>query len=686
MRWSPDSLPRLEGMSASPGAPRTTSVPLGILGLVSVLAVVAATAFGGGAAPLELGDPGGFVRWSLPVLRVVHDAAAAVTVGALVVAAFLVPETTRTARRESLAQLAGGAAIVWFLAGIGRMLTDFASLAGLRLTDSTYFSQLVAFVWELDSTRTAVISSAIVGVIAIAAPLARTKGTLAWAAAGSVLALLPLALSGHSAASLDHMSGVNALAFHLVSATVWIGGLVALLVVRPSLGTHLAVTVRRYSSIAAWCFAFLVLSGLLATWINIGGLGGLDSRYGVLLILKAVAAIVLGVIGWWHRNRIIAGLEAGAQGASPRRGSGLKALAPQDSAFVRLALGEIAVMATAMGLGVAVGRTPTPETAQTAPENAVVYDLSGYPDPGPPSATSWISDWQIDWLWLTVAVVAVVVYVRWALRLRARGDHWPLLRTISWVLGWVVFVYFTSGGPAVYGKILFSWHMIEHMGVAMIAPLLLVPGAPITLALRALPARKDKTLGPRELILATVHSSYLRVLANPAVAASLFFFSLAIFYYSPLFELAMRTHTGHVLMMVHFLLTGYMFTWVLIGIDPGPKRWSPLALLVVLFATISFHAFFGVILTQSTQLLAEDFFGRLDLSWMRDPIADQQRGGAIAWGVGEAPTLVLAIAVAWQWMRSDDRETARRDRAADRDGDAELEAYNRHLAGLSRED
>ena len=352
----------------------------------------------------------------------------------------------------------------------------------------------------------------------------------------------------------------------------------------------------------------------------------------------------------------------------------------------RVALGEIAVMATAMGLGVAVGRTPTPETAQTAPENAVVYDLSGYPDPGPPSATSWISDWQIDWLWLTVAVVAVVVYVRWALRLRARGDHWPLLRTISWVLGWVVFVYFTSGGPAVYGKILFSWHMVEHMGVAMIAPLLLVPGAPITLALRALPARKDKTLGPRELILATVHSSYLRVLANPAVAASLFFFSLAIFYYSPLFELAMRTHTGHVLMMVHFLLTGYMFTWVLIGIDPGPKRWSPLALLVVLFATISFHAFFGVILTQSTQLLAEDFFGRLDLSWMRDPIADQQRGGAIAWGVGEAPTLVLAIAVAWQWMRSDDRETARRDRAADRNGDAELEAYNRHLAGLSRED
>src|SRR5699024_1150259 len=167
-------------------------------------------------------------------------------------------------------------------------------------------------------------------------------------------------------------------------------------------------------------------------------------------------------------------------------------------------------------------------------------------------------------------------------------------------------------------------------------------------------------------------------------AAALFFFSLAIFYYSPLFELAMSTHTGHVLMMAHFLATGYMFTWVLIGIDPGPKKWSPLALLVILFTTISFHAFFGVIITQSTKLLAGDFFGRLDLGWLEGPLADQRTGGAIAWGVGEVPTLVLAVVVAWQWMRSDARESRRHDRRADRDGDAELEAYNAHLAALDR--
>ena len=146
-----------------------------------------------------------------------------------------------------------------------------------------------------------------------------------------------------------------------------------------------------------------------------------------------------------------------------------------------------------------------------------------------------------------------------------------------WVLGWAVLVYAVCGAPGVYGRVLFSMHMVMHMAVAMLVPLLLVPAAPVLLALRALPARPDKTWGPREVVLQVVHSRALRVLANPVVAAALFFFSLAVFYYSPLFELALRTHTGHVLMMAHFLLTGYLFVWALVGIDPGPRQWSAAA-------------------------------------------------------------------------------------------------------------
>src|SRR5690606_38879641 len=105
--------------------------------------------------------------------------------------------------------------------------------------------------------------------------------------------------------------------FHLVTATVWVGGLIALVVIRPSLGSHLQVTVRRYSVVAGWCFLLLVGSGLLAAWINMGALAGLASRYGVLLILKTIAAVLLGVAGWWHRHRAIAALGDMTKGDTP---------------------------------------------------------------------------------------------------------------------------------------------------------------------------------------------------------------------------------------------------------------------------------------------------------------------------------------------------------------------------------
>jgi cytochrome c oxidase assembly factor CtaG len=105
--------------------------------------------------------------------------------------------------------------------------------------------------------------------------------------------------------------------------------------------------------------------------------------------------------------------------------------------------------------------------------------------------------------------------------------------------------------------------------------------------------------------------------------------------------------------------------------------------LVILFATISFHAFFGVALTTGTTLLAPTFFQGLHLPWTVDLLADQRTGGAIAWGIGELPTLILALLVTLAWVRSDSAESKRADRQADRDDDAELKAYNAHLSALS---
>ena len=81
-------------------------------------------------------------------------------------------------------------------------------------------------------------------------------------------------------------------------------------------------------------------------------------------------------------------------------------------------------------------------------------------------------------------------------------------------------------------------------------------------------------------------------------------------------------------------------------------------------------------------LLAQSWFS--STGWGIDALADQRTGGSIAWGLGELPTVVLLVVVAVQWSRSDERESRRRDRAADRDGDADLTAYNAMLADKGR--
>ncbi len=156
--------------------------------------------------------------------------------------------------------------------------------------------------------------------------------------------------------------------------------------------------------------------------------------------------------------------------------------------------------------------------------------------------------------------------------------------------------------------------------------------------------------------------------------------SLFVFYYTDLLRIALTTHAGHVLMVVHFSLAGYMFANAIIGVDPGVNRPSYPVRLVLLFATMAFHAFFGLSLASNTALLAADYFGRLGLTWWVDALKDQQIGGFVTWGIGEAPTLVLAIIMAMMWARADQKVAVRLDRQADRSGDAELNAYNRMLA------
>jgi putative copper resistance protein D len=233
---------------------------------------------------------------------------------------------------------------------------------------------------------------------------------------------------------------------------------------------------------------------------------------------------------------------------------------------------------------------------------------------------------------------------------------------------------------------LFSAHMGAHMALGMMVPILLVPGAPITLAMRAINKRQDGSRGGREWISIAVHSKYGEFLSNPIVATLNFVGSLWLFYYTPIYRWAISDHIGHEWMIVHFLLAGYLFVQSLIGIDPGPNRLPYPFRLLQLLAAMTVHAFFGLGLVMNESLLLADWYGAMGRTWGLPPLQDQQMGGAIAWSVGEIPNLILSLIVGRQWFLSDAREAKRKDRQADRTGDAELKAYNEMLAQQAKRD
>lgn len=686
---------------------RPRPAPAVVLAVVGVGLVVslAAAGFGGALLPPPdgLNDAGPLVRWSLPLLRVVHDIAAALTVGVLVVATFLLPSGDGHRRATGpggpdvldvpdvpvhpvpdrrLAEglrIATASGFVWALAGLVGVVFRFADAAGLPFTHPAFGAELANSVWAIEALRVEVISVAAAFVVTTTASFALSRWAALWATVIAVFGVVVLALGGHAGGSENHETAVNAMGVHLLTASLWVGGLLAIIVLRPVLGATLWAVVRRYSTLALWCFLALGVSGVITATTRLGW-ADLGAPYGLLVLGKVAAFVALGFAGWWHRRSTVAALAA--QPASPRGRSSGPQVRLADRPFLRLAVGEVVVMGLALGLATALART-APPVPESSSDPSRVLALTGFPAPPAPDGFAWLGQWRVDWLFLSVGLLAIVAYLAGVLRLRRRGDAWPVGRTLCWVAGWVVFLVATCGPLGVYGRVSFSWHMALHMVEAMVAPIMLVLGAPLTLALRAVRPRNDGTIGVREILLRIVHSRALAVVGNPVFAAAFFFTSLVAFYWSGLFELALTSHVGHLLMTAHFMLTGYLFAWVLVGVDPGPRRWSPALRLIVLFATIAFHAFFGVAMIGGTSVLAPDFFQTLDLPWVPDPLQDQRNGGGIAWAIGEVPSLVLALIVAAQWFGSDRAESRRRDRKADRDGDAELAAYNAQLAQLA---
>jgi putative membrane protein len=293
--------------------------------------------------------------------------------------------------------------------------------------------------------------------------------------------------------------------------------------------------------------------------------------------------------------------------------------------------------------------------------SAVGLLAHGDESPLPPLRTGGLFHLDIDpWLG-TALLVAAILYLYGVWRLRQRGDRWPALRTLSFLLlglGGIALV--TLTGIGTYDDTLLSVHMVQHMILSMIAPIFLALGAPVTLALRTLPA------GPRRTLLAVLHSRVARVLTFPLFAYALFVVTPFVLYFTSLYRVTMENDLVHELVHLHFILVGCLFFWPLLGVDPLPGRWPYPGRALLMFLSTPFHTVLGLTIMQSTVLIGGDWYPSLHLGWA-DPAADQRLAGGILWAGGEVVSVTMLAVLVAQWMRQAEREARRLDRQLDRE-------------------
>ena len=636
-------------------------------GLISLLIGLI---IGGGAAASALADAGDVVRYGQPIAKLIMNFSTAVAVGSLIFAAFALQDKTRLLGKSL--DLASAGAIIWAISGALNFLFNYLYVSGSAISfDSSFGESLWMFASSIEMGTSLALNICAAVLISVLAIAARSLTSTALLAALGLASLVPMALIGHAAGTAGHAMAVNSIGIHLVAVVMWVGGLVALFTVRGESYEESALLTRRYSTLALAAFALIAISGIASASIRITKISDIFSAYGALLILKISVLVLLGVLGAIYRTRLIGKL---AQGASVAK------------SFYSLVAVEFVLMGTAIGFATALAKTAPPLDGDGIIDVTPAQLLTGEPLPPELTPIRWLTVWKLDLVWAIICVAAVVAYLVGVRRLAKRGDKWPVMRTVSWVSGMAVLFYTTSGALNAYQEYLFSVHMIGHMILAMGIPVLLVPGAPVTLLMRAVEKRTDNSRGIREWVLWAVHTRYATFIANPIVAAVLFASSLVTFYYTPLFSWATQEHIGHQWMVVHFLITGYLFAQALIGIDPGPARLPYAARLLLLIATMAFHAFFGLSLMSGSGLLLADWYGAMGRTWGEAPLDDQHTGGAIAWGIGELPTAALTIIVSIQWFKSDARDAKRLDRQSDRTGNKDVEDYNQMLAKLAARD
>ena len=597
-----------------------------------------------------------------PIFKGLMQLTGVLSIGLLLTLSFLDSDVKGGITNIKLVKKTKAFLLVWLLSTFAFVVIQISYLLQQPLTSSFDLTVIRSYLTQTAIGKSYVVQ--IIGIIILLIIALRRVITTYLCLLIGLIAIVAPVFQSHGSSSGRHGLAIGALVIHVIALSFWVGGLFGLTQLNKE---QKLIALPRFSELALWSAITVVITGAATAWTRLDSIEAWQSKYGAITLLKISLAVTLVGFGALHRRWII------------------KSDFPS---IFRLVTAEIAVMFATVFVGSWL--------STVAPPNRVVEStpallITGMAMPEAPNLTRVLLAYDADGLMLALLIFAVALYIKGVLILSRRGVKWPVGRTIAFAIGISAVDFATSGGLGVYSRFAFSNHMMAHMVLGMIAPIGIVLGAPITLALRTLPqARNKEEWGVRGAFIAILHSKLSRIYTNPVVALAIFDGSLFALYFTPLFGNLMQGHSGHFFMSLHFLLAGILFFQVLIGIDPMPNKIPHLVKIIIIFAAMSIHAFFSISVMSATTLLDNGFFALLERPWATDLLADQKLGGSIGWAMGEIPILLALLATFMQWQRADKNEANRIDRAADRAAamgeDDELAQYNRYLAQLNRRD
>jgi putative copper resistance protein D len=592
-------------------------------------------------------------------------------VGALLAMAFLVinKDGFLTTSGEKLRRFLTISAAAWLLGAVGTIIFTLAQILGTSISDAVDLTVIRSFLTQISLGKYLAFQAFMALVVLLFSFTSRKIEALSILLGLSIAGLVAPVFESHAASGGSHMLVVGSLVVHVIGLSLWVGGVIALAFLSAK---DRAAAVPRFSQIALWSAIAVVISGSVNAWTRLNFVDSWNSAYAFVVVGKILATTVLLLIGYLHR----------------------KTLSNKDSinwvAFARLISVEALIMVVTVLMGTWLSTNSSPDRPGIQEFNPALA-IVGISTPPPPTWSRILFSYEPNALMIGILALVVALYVKGVVVLTKRGDKWPVGRTIAFALGITAVDFATSGGLGLYAQFAFSYHMTAHMVLGMIAPIGLVLGAPMTLALRTLPqGRNSDERGVRGSLLAALHSKPGIFFTNPIVALAIFDGSLFALYFTDLFSVLMQSHTGHLFMSLHFLAAGYLFFSIIIGIDPNPRKVHYLVQIVILFGAMSIHAFFSVALMSSTTLVDGGYYASLQTPWLGDSLADQKLGGSIGWAMGEIPILIALVATFINWMRDDSREAKRIDRTTARQAAMgqpdDLAKYNQYLQELAQRD